>query len=162
MADIFNISEIFEIALQMEKNGSAFYKKAAENTSIPAAKELLLKFAEMEDHHFVTFEKMKLELIENISPENFDYESDEARYLQSLVNRKIFDEKGVSPSELTDSQNLLGVFEKAISLEVDSVMYYLGIKAFVPEKYGKNKIEDIISEEMKHITYLSEAMLEYR
>ena len=43
----FNADEVFEIAEQIERNGSEFYRKAAENMSNPKAKEFLNHLAEM-------------------------------------------------------------------------------------------------------------------
>jgi rubrerythrin len=40
-------------------------------------------------------------------------------------------------------------------MEKDSIVFYVGIKDLVPEKLGKNKIDNIIDEEKKHILLLA-------
>ena len=47
----------------------------------------------------------------------------------------------------------------AIDLEKESIVFYQGMKEFVPESLGKNKINDIIKEEMKHIRILSNKLV---
>jgi rubrerythrin len=47
------------------------------------------------------------------------------------------------------------VFWGAISREKESIVFYLGLKGLVPENLGRNKIYDIIREEMKHLRLLS-------
>ena len=47
------------------------------------------------------------------------------------------------------------ILKEAILAEKDSIVFYLGMKDFVPEKFGKNRIEKIIKEEMGHIKLLS-------
>ena len=50
------------------------------------------------------------------------------------------------------------VLDAAIAAEKNSVAFYLGVRDIVPEKAGKEKIDDIIKEEMSHITILSQKM----
>jgi rubrerythrin len=55
----------------------------------------------------------------------------------------------------TDSSSMKEILKEAIIAEKDSIVFYLGMKEFVPEKLGKDKIEQIIKEEMGHIKLLS-------
>ncbi|HRD19019.1 MAG TPA: ferritin family protein, partial [Candidatus Marinimicrobia bacterium] len=55
----FNIDEVFEIAEQIEVNGSRFYRHAAELSQFAEHKNMLLKLAEMEDQHQKTFAGMR-------------------------------------------------------------------------------------------------------
>lgn len=43
----------------------------------------------------------------------------------------------------------------AIGLEKDSIVFYLGMKEAVPQRSGRDKIEGIIKEEMRHMATLS-------
>ena len=51
------------------------------------------------------------------------------------------------------------VLQTAIGLEKDSIIFYVGIEELVPEKLGKDKVNDIIKEEMrqeaKEATYIT-------
>jgi rubrerythrin len=54
-----------------------------------------------------------------------------------------------------DTSSMEKILKEAIQAEKDSIVLYLGMKEFVPEKYGKNRLEKIIKEEMGHIRLLS-------
>ena len=47
----FNAEEIFKIAMRIEENGAAFYRKAADLQADAENKKLLLQLAVMEDGH---------------------------------------------------------------------------------------------------------------
>jgi len=50
----------------------------------------------------------------------------------------------------------------ALGIERDSIAYYVGLKEYIPPKAGRDKVEDIIKEEMKHIIVLSEKMADLK
>ena len=58
----FNADEIYEMAQQIERNGAAFYRKAAESVEDASGKELLLNFADMEVAHEKVFAELKKDL----------------------------------------------------------------------------------------------------
>ena len=60
------------------------------------------------------------------------------------------------PSEkLTGKETLEEIYRTAMGLEKDSIVFYQGIREMVPERLGKDKIDDVIKEEMRHVTILS-------
>ena len=158
MNDQFNADEVFEIAEQIERNGAAFYRKAAEATDLPSAKRLLTQLAEMEDRHEHTFAGMREDLHRKHPdwlPKFFDAEgeSETAQYMQAMARDLIF-KPATAPAELP-SRRLERILEVAIGREKDSIVYYLGMKDTVPADLGRDQIDRIIREEMTHITILS-------
>ncbi len=59
MAYDYNAEEAFEMAIQIEKSGAAFYRKAASLQDKEADKIFLENIAKMEDRHQAGFEEMK-------------------------------------------------------------------------------------------------------
>jgi rubrerythrin len=53
---------------------------------------------------------------------------------------------------------LKDVLKRAIQKEKDSIVYYTGLKDFIPGRAGKHKIDDIIEEEMRHIRILIQSL----
>jgi len=150
----FNADEIFEMAEQMERNGAAFYRGAAEGIDDPEAKKLLLDLAAMEDEHEITFQALRRELAEPMKKSTvFDPEGESAMYLRALVDTKVFFEKNI------DKGSMREILKEAITAEKDSIVFYLGMKDTVPEKLGKEKIDAIIREEMGHIRTLSRELV---
>jgi len=155
----FNADEIFEMAEQMERNGAKFYRKAADSRASVRSRQMLLDLAAMEDEHEKTFASMRAELTaKETAPTIFDPDNQAALYLQAFADGHVFDVK-VDPSErLTGQETMEDILRTAIGLERDSVAFYLGIKASVPEQLGRDKVEAIIQEEMGHVTLLSKQL----
>jgi rubrerythrin len=156
----FNADEIFEMAEQIEINGANFYRKMADNISDAAIRQLFLDFAAMEDDHRKVFADMRATLSKQERESRvFDPEGESAQYLQALADLRVFDKKAEEAFSLSDGLNepekLREVFWGAISREKESIVFYLGLKGLVPEKLGRNKIDDIIQEEMKHLRLLT-------
>ena len=149
----FNADEAFALAEQIEKNGAKFYRKAAGYT--PGARDLLLKLAEMEDEHFRVFSEMRGEVSEGEKEALGDPDTEAEAYLSAMAGGYVFDVKKDPSETLTGKESFKDVLRIAIGLEKDSIVFYLGLKEMVSIKSGRGKIEDIIQQEMSHITILS-------
>jgi len=153
----FNADEVFEIAEQIERNGSKFYRSVAEKVTETDKKQLLMSLAEMEDEHEQTFKNLRSQLSTDEKIQTtFDPEGESERYLRALADTRIFYEKEVDTSSIKE------VLKSAITAEKDSIVFYLGIKEVVPAHLGKEKLDDIIKEEMDHITLLSKELVQLK
>ena len=56
---------------------------------------------------------------------------------------------------LTGRESISDVLSTAIELEKKSILFYVGLKALVPESLGADKVEAIIKEEAGHVALLS-------
>lgn len=151
----FNADEIFEMAVQIEHNGAAFYRKAA--GFLPAARAILDKLAVMEDDHERTFSAMRLALTDQErKPLTADPDNQAAQYLQAMANGRVFtaDPKDV----LSGKETLREVLLLAISKEKDSIVFYQSMKDVVPRSAGTGRIDDIIRQEIGHILQLTKEM----
>lgn len=149
----FTADEILEMAEQIERNGAAYYREAAQAVTAPAAKEFLLKLAAMEDGHEKTFQSMRAALKQSEKTSTtFDPQNEAALYLRSLADSRVFAEKKIDFSSLRE------IFKGAIAAEKESILFYLGMKEIVPETLGKARIDAIIKEEMGHIRLISREM----
>jgi rubrerythrin len=146
----FNADDVFEMAEQIERNGAAFYRQAADSVSDPDAKQFLTDLAAMEDDHEKTFSDMhkKLTTTEKIQTV-FDPQDEAAAYLKALADTRIFFEKEI------DTSSMQAILKAAILAEKDSIVFYLGMKDLVPEALGQSHLDNIIKEEMSHIKLLS-------
>ena len=159
----FNAGDVFEMAAQMERNGAAFYRNAAGTVSEPESKRLLQSLADMEVTHENTFIAMKAGLSEKeLAPTAFDPDSDAIHYLRSFADTRVFFEKKLPDLSVAGSRTerdvLRDILVSAIEAEKDSIIFYLGVKEWVPEVLGKGRIEGIIKEEMGHIRTLGKEL----
>lgn len=155
MGIVFNADEVLEMAEQVERNGSAFYRKAAKNNA--NGRKILLQIAEQEDQHLASFRQMRRKLTaKDKESASFDPNNEGGLYLKAMADSRVFD-PGKDPAEkLKGNEGLAEILNIAIGLEKDSIIFYLGLKEMVPPKLGEKRISAIIKEEMKHIRWLSE------
>lgn len=157
MSYSFSADEVFEMAEQLEINGAKFYRDAAGKIAAEDKKKLLTDLAEMEDDHLKTFKNMRAELTKDEKiVKTFDPEGESAAYLRALADTRVFYKKEV---DLTSMEEIL---KAGITAEKDSIVFYLGMKDYVPAKQGKDKLDGIIKEEMGHIKLLSGELRELK
>lgn len=153
----FNADDIFEMAQQIEKNGAAFYKKAAGGIRDAENKAMLLELAKMEEQHEKVFASMRAELSAKEKEMTvFDPLGEAVQYLKALADTRVFFEKQIDPG------SMIAILKEAITAEKDSIVFYLGMKELVPEKLGRTKLEGIIKEEMGHIRLLAGKLREQK
>ena len=153
----FTADDVFEMAEQLERNGAAFYRNAADNTDDPDTKAFLIGLAKMEDEHEKTFAFLRASLSEKHKTATvFDPEDESTLYLRALADTKVFFEKEI------DVSSMIEVLKAAMLAEKDSIVFYLGIKDLVPDKFGKDKLNQIIKEEMGHIKILSKKLVAFK
>ena len=159
MGITFNAFEIFEMAEQIERNGVKFYRKAAEGTPDQDIRQTLLELADMEAEHEETFANMRKQIsYKERELITFDPENEMALYLQAMASGHVFDLKKDPSQQLTGKETVEDILKMAIEAEKDSIVFYLGLKDFVPIKAGRDKVEEIIKEEQSHITLLSQKL----
>jgi len=151
----FSAGEVFEMACQIERNGARFYRKAARAVG-EDVKQRLLDLAAMEDDHLATFTSM----LEGLSSQErtapvYDPDDEAVLYLRAFADTRVFDAKADPSEKLSGSESLQEILQRAIGLEKDSIAFYTGIRAMVPDKLGKDKIDAIIQEEMSHVAMLA-------
>ena len=151
----FNADEIFEMAVQIEHNGAAFYRKAA--SFLPAARTILDKLAVMEDDHERTFSAMRSALTDTErTPLTADPDNQAAQYLKAMADGRVF--TGDPKDVLTGKETLREVLLLAISKEKDSIVFYQSMKDVVPRSAGTARIDEIIRQEIGHILQLTKEM----
>jgi rubrerythrin len=159
MSISFNAIEVFEIAERIERNSVKFYRRAAEALSDQDLCQILLSLAEFEKEHEETFANMRKQISHKERELiTFDPENEMTLYLQAIANGHVFDLKKDPSEQLTGKETIDDILKLAIEAEKDSIVFYLGLKNFVPAKAGKDKVDEIIKEEMDHIAELNQRL----
>ncbi len=159
MADIFNAEETLEMACQIERNGARYYRRAAELVKTPDGSQMLLELAAMEDDHEAAFAAMK-QYVSGQSGALGELTDEAVHYLKAIADGHIFP-VGEDPAEnLPEGISMKEVLRRAIGMEKDSIVFYLGIRDAMPAALGRDKVEMIIGEEMRHVAILSDWLSE--
>jgi len=160
MSAVFSADDVFEMAEQIERNGAEFYRASADRVSNDPARQLLLRFARMEDQHEKIFAAYRAELTDQERESTvFDPDNESVLYLRALADLRVF--RGKEAPDGSSGENLGGkllveqIFSTAIQAEKESIVFYVGMKDLVPEKLGRERLDGIIREEMNHIRILT-------
>jgi len=156
MSIVFNAEEILSVAVKIEQNGVRFYTHAAGKADSDRVRDFFLGLATFERAHEWIFSQMKSKLGDQDRAKTvFDPEGQSAEYLKALADGRVFDVNADPVGKLSGRESAAEILEFALGMEKDSIIFYLGMKELVPAGMGKEKIDDIIKEEMQHITILS-------
>lgn len=159
MALTFNADEIFEMAEEIERNGAKFYRDAAKKTADKDTEKLLRDLAAMEDGHLQTFQEMRKGLAGREKEQLiYDPDNEALRYLQFMADSHGTEGKKSLTEKLSGTETIRQILEIAVDAEKDSILFYSGLKDFVPPRAGRDKLEAVIQEEFSHVTTLKEKL----
>ncbi len=159
----FNADEVLQMAERIERNGADFYRYSASRAERPETRDLFLTLAEREEEHERTFAGMRAQLSERErKAEVYDPENQATAYLQAWADGQVFDVRSNLKSRLAGKETLPQILEMAMGAEKDSIVFYTGMKDAVPERMGRGWIEEIIREEMRHLSILNRELTTLR
>ncbi len=156
MAAIFTAERVFNTAIRIERNGAAFYTRAAEYASDERMRKLLSQLAAAERAHAQTFAQLKRLLLDAPqSSKPAEPDAPVSHYLRNFAKGGIFNMTMDTAKALSEMASLKEILTFAIERERDSILFYTGIKELVPKKSNRASIDAIIYEEMAHLALLS-------
>jgi rubrerythrin len=150
---MFEIKEILDLAIRLERNGEDTYRKAMRLSLNEDMKAMLAWMAAEEADHGEWFAKLKTDL--GTSKKNLFIEEMSRQVFEDLVGGQSFSLKEVDFSKVSDLRELLSIF---IEFEKDTILFYELIAPFVEDGETRRHIEAIIAEENRHIEGLQQVM----
>ncbi|HUU41910.1 MAG TPA: ferritin family protein [Desulfatiglandales bacterium] len=155
----FNADEMFQVAIDTEKNGKLFYEKAMLAVDDPGLKSLLESLARDELEHIKTFTELKAQLPKAAAKDTvWDpfHEMDE--YLQTMADMSVFRSGLNVERELSGIKKAEDVIRLGIQFEKDSIIFYTTMQDAVEEKKGRKFIGQLVDEEKKHLRKLCQKL----
>jgi rubrerythrin len=149
----FKASEVLEIAEKIEEHGEAFYRHAATICDDQEIKGLFDFLAGEELKHQKIFKEM-LSKIEHYNPPE-SYPGEYFQYLRAYSDNQVFSEEEFK-KRMDEIDNVEDAMEFAIQKELESILYYLEMRNFVPEGAQRAEIDKIVEEERSHYLKLTE------
>ncbi|OQA08902.1 MAG: Rubrerythrin [bacterium ADurb.Bin374] len=151
-----SVDDLFAMAIEFERNGVAFYTRAAASAAGRPHAALLLRLAAMEQMHEKRFAALRRTLSEETaSAAPFEPPEEKALYLKAMADTRVFPVSGPIPEELANANGLADALRYAIDREKDSVVFYSTMQEFVPLHQGREQIQAIIAEELGHVHLLT-------
>jgi rubrerythrin len=137
---VYNAEEIFQMGVEIEKNGLAFYNAAAKAAKNEEAKKLCIELGAWEARHVTLFETLKAQLPASAGHEPvYDPDDELGLYLKAAADSHIFVGKQEITSLVENAKSALEILELALTFEKDSVVLYTTMKSMVPERLGKKR-----------------------
>ena len=124
--------DIFDIAINMEVKGAAFYRDLAQRASSEGFKKIFLMLAEDEDRHKETFEAMKEGSSVTVTTTNAKDRKEESE---------------------------LSLYEEALEIELKSIEYYTAHLDETKDEKQRKVIEEIIAEERSHYDLIDQIII---
>ncbi len=152
----FHVSEVFEMAIQMERNGAAFYRRAAELHAADPAAGLLRQLATMEDEHVAVFLAMQADLPQGLRGDTVqDPYLESQLYLHALADGVGGEGAPKVRAMLNGKESLDQILQTAIALEEQTVLFYLGLRELLMSAQEREHLDRIIGEERRHVAVLT-------
>lgn len=159
MATMYSADELLAIAVQIEDNGAAFFRKAAALRSSGEESRLLLQLANEEVQHAQTFRQMRRELDMGPSAQDLGKLRDlDYFYIEAIADAHGGEGSIDAVEQLTASMSIVDILFMAIGFEQKSILFYLGMKDAVPPHMGQSIMDTIVSVEKGHIAQLQECL----
>jgi rubrerythrin len=180
---VYSINEIIEMAVQIERNGYAFYNEASkrkdlddkscelitrnwlrdkelypglpELSEVKPATELIIWLRDQELEH----EKSFLALRDDVELKSLELSQDwelVALYLKTIVEGRIFNSEDSAIRRAIEAKNLAEIIDYAISFEKDTLLYFQTISNNISYPKAIDVLHKIINEEISHIIKLAD------
>ena len=154
---MFTLSDIFELALQIEKNGESTYRRAQRKTSNPSLADLFGLLADEELKHQRWFTEFKGRV--GTKPVDQNLEALGRELFQSILGEKAFSLDEVDLSQVADTRTVVRI---SAEFEQDTVFFYEMLEPFVEEPQSRDDLRLIIEEEKGHVRDLQERLKNLR
>lgn len=156
MSKTMNPRELITMAIQIEKNGSQYYTRMAENAKDDNIRDIFTYLASQEKDHISNFTRLQEAMGEDSLPVPDAYCSPEiAGYLEAMADGNVF-------SNLFPVEQIAGeihsdqeAIRHAISFEKDSVLFFGEILGMLPpDEPNRPIVAELIRQEKIHIAKL--------
>jgi rubrerythrin len=138
--------DVFDFAINAEKNGMDFYMKAAKKFADKDLKDLFVKLAKEEAVHLQIFMEFKAKGIDQTLR---NPEIDE--YIESIVQEGLFPRSETINKRLDQVETVAQAAAIAMAAEKNAILLYSELAKLARDKDQKKFFDKIVKEEKSHI-----------
>lgn len=133
---------IYQFAMQMEKDGENYYRVLAKESSVPGLSKIFLMLADEEVKHY--------NVIERLSRKEKNPQLVEARILENVKNVFVT-MQGAKGEVHIDTTKAASAYRKACTIEEMSQQFYLEKAGLVEDGYERQMFIRLAKEEERHL-----------
>jgi rubrerythrin len=154
---MFEIWDILDLALQIEENGEALYRRAAADSDNPETSALLTWLADEERRHAEFFMEFRNSLMaEETNPVMAELKRE---VFADILDRRTFSLKAKDVAAL---KTAVQVVEASVEFESDTALFYEVLAPFIADEETAAQLQKIIQEERRHLEKLTALLPEMR
>jgi len=151
--EYFGDAEIFQVGMNVEKKGEAFYRNLSKMTKNPKTRRIADGLLESEKEHYALLLRLKAGLASKKNKMTVEADSEVSKYINSLIKTNIFaampESKFVKKISDKDALNI------GIQAEKDSILFYTEAHSMSTNTSGKRALARLIKEEKEHLIILT-------
>jgi len=161
MMDTFSLSEVLQMAEEIERSGVRFYKQGAQASTDPETKKVMLDLAEKEKEHEKTFAELRRQYCSNEDLNLVDLDGQVAMHIRLMAETHVFNLDHETSQLVASVQSPRSLLKLALGFEKDTIVFFSALKDAVTDK-NREKVDILIQEEIEHIRQLSQAIKQLR
>jgi len=146
---MFTLTDICNIAIQIEQNGAATYHNASKTIKDPKLAEILAWMAKEEENHARWFESIQSDKV--LTTEQMEMETVGRTLLQEIIQSNTF---SLDNDVLKNTTELADLIAQSIEFERDTILFYEILLDLLEDDQAIEKLNIIIREERNHVTKL--------
>lgn len=150
---MFTLSDICDIAIQIERNGEETYRRAGKETPNTENANILNIMADDEKRHAQWFEHLRD--ADNRLQENRQIAEMGRELLQNMMSQQTFSLDSVRLANANDPEALI---RQSMEFENDTIIFYEMLQSFLDKPDTANRLALIIKEEQDHIDKLKQML----
>ena len=151
---MFSIHDILSLAIRIESNGEAVYRKAAEKAELKLLQESFLWLADQELEHRESFQALK-QRQPALTGDALLSEEMGGTILQKVLGSQSF---SLQAEQFSGQLTTDALIERAREFENDTILFYELILGVIDDSRTKEILEHIIGEEYRHVERLEELL----
>lgn len=157
MNNIFNAAEVIDMGITKEKKRRDFYGYAADKFKQKDMKELFVRLRDWEDQHIKKFTEIRDTLEESEVSETQDGEL--AVYMKVAVDDILYNQVSAEWFARNVKKEIEAI-NYGMGFEKDAILFFNELLGYMSEHH-KEKVQELINEEKKHLVYLAELKKKY-
>ncbi|MCB5246573.1 MAG: ferritin family protein [Candidatus Cloacimonetes bacterium] len=152
----FSINEIIEMAVQIERNGYAFYNEASKRKDLD---QVSVKFITWLRDQELDHEKTFMALRDDADMQELELTQDwemVSAYLKTIVDGRIFNSEESAIRKATEATDMGSLVDNAITFEKDTLLYFHALSDNISNPKAQAALKRIIGEEVSHVMRLND------
>ena len=138
----YSATDLISTMVELERNGEAFYRDAAQNTTNLAARDLFTRLAGEEESHREFYEKLR-----EAQHEDVQVDADYGAFLQDAIDSRF----KLDPGAAAACSTLSDALDIAISLEKDALLFLNEFGSLLGDRH-QSGLETMKQQERAHLS----------